>query len=522
MDTEVIHTDVLVIGGGIAGSTAAIHLSRAGKNVVMVTMSPDPMDSNTGFAQGGIVARGPSDTAELLEKDILEAGDGICNPDAVRLLAEAGPPLVQDFLISDLGVQFSHSESGRLDFTREAAHSRRRILHSTDATGWEIQEKLVQEVARRDITLLSDHTAVDLLTLPHHSTDPLGIYRPRVCVGGYVLDNPTGRVNTVIARSTILATGGLGRIFLHTTNPRGARGDGIAMAHRAGAEIINAEYVQFHPTAFYSRDSNKFLISESVRGEGARLKTVAGREFMKDYDTRGDLAPRDVVARAIHEEMVKSGDAFVVLDLASYAKFDIAARFPTIHRTCLAAGVDITRDPIPVVPAAHYFCGGTKVDLWGATTLSGLYAAGEVSCTGLHGANRLASTSLLEGLVWGARAAEHILAHDPETPEVIGSDVKPWHDEGLLSESDPALVAQDWVTIRSTMWNYAGIVRTARRLTRAAADLEYMTHRIEQFYRERMLNDKIIGLRNGVEVARLVVQAAASNPVSRGCHFRRD
>ena len=522
MESEPIVADVLVVGGGVAGCTAAIQLARAGVKVVLVTMLPDPMESNTGWAQGGIVARGPADSSELLEQDILDAGDGLCNPDAVRVLAEEGPPLVQKFLIEELGAEFSQTEEGELDFTREGAHSRRRIVHATDATGHEIQEKLLHGLSQTNVTVLLNHTGVDLLTLPHHAVDPLGVYRPRVCVGMYVLNNETGLTRSIIARTTVLATGGLGQIFLHTTNPKGARGDGIAMAHRAGADIINAEYVQFHPTAFYARGANRFLISESVRGEGARLKTAAGREFMQSYDSRGDLAPRDIVARAIHEEMLRNGDQYVLLDLHSYANFDIPARFPTIHSTCLRFGVDMTKDPIPVVPAAHYFCGGVKVDLWGRTTLPGLYAAGEVSCTGLHGANRLASTSLLEGLVWGDRAAQHIISSQSVAPEVHPSDVRTWRDADLERESDPALVAQDWVTIRSTMWNYAGIVRTRRRLDRAAADLEYLAHRTEQFYRQTRLNDGILGLRNGLEVSRLIVEAARLNRVSRGCHFRKD
>ncbi|MDQ2732965.1 MAG: FAD-dependent oxidoreductase, partial [Armatimonadota bacterium] len=311
METEPLSTDVLIVGGGIAGSTAAIRLARAGARVLLVSMGSNPMDSNTGWAQGGIVARGPDDTSELLEEDILGAGDGLCNPAAVHVLAEEGPPLVEDFLIRDLGVQFSHGEGGRLDFTQEAAHSTRRILHALDATGWEIQEKLIGGVAAAGVSSLANHTAVDLLTLPHHSTDPLAIYRPRVAVGIYALNNATGKVVTILARQIILATGGLGQVFLHTTNPPGARGDGIAMAYRAAAEVMNLEYVQFHPTAFYARGADRFLISEAVRGEGARLKTVQGREFMQDYDPRGDLAPRDIVARAIHEEMLRNGDEYV-------------------------------------------------------------------------------------------------------------------------------------------------------------------------------------------------------------------
>jgi L-aspartate oxidase len=294
------------------------------------------------------------------------------------------------------------------------------------------------------------------------------------------------------------------------------------MAHRAGARIVNMEYIQFHPTSLYHRDADSFLISETVRGEGARLKTREGRTFMEKYSDKKDLAPRDEVTRAIYEEMTNSNASFVLLDLASYTKIDIPKRFPHIYKTCLRYGIDITKEPIPVVPAAHYCCGGVLVDGWGRSSLRNLYAVGEVACTGLHGANRLASTSLLEGLVWGTRAAQDIADHFEPEPACDPAELHPWYYPEREEETDPALVNQDWLTIRSTMWNYAGIIRTRKRLERARADLEYLQHRIEKFYREARMDPEVVGLKHGIEVALMITHAALANPVSLGAHFRKD
>lgn len=519
-----VETEILIIGSGIGGCTAAIEAARRGYDVVVATTSREPEESSTRYAQGGIVAEGLDDTPELLEEDIIRAGDGLCLAEAVHILASEGPRLVQEFLVEELGVDFTRTAEGALDLTREAAHSTRRVVHADDATGRAIEVALLNGLkGYENIRLLTGHTAIDLLTTSHHSTDPLAVYRENICTGAYVLDQTTGEVHTVLANRTVVATGGAGRIYLHTTNPTVARGDGVAMAYRAGAKIINAEYVQFHPTAFYHRLAERFLISEAVRGEGAKLKTLDGRLFMADYAPEADLAPRDVVARAIHEEMVTRGDEYVLLDLAHQAPegLDIARRFPTIRAKLLPYGVDIAEDPIPVVPAAHYFCGGIRTDLWGLTDIAKCYAVGEVACTGLHGANRLASTSLLEGLVWGARAARHIAETYDEEPRLHFKNIPPWHYTGV-EDVDPALVQQDWLDIRATMWNYAGIVRTARRLERALADLGYLRHRIEQFYRTAKLNDDLVGLRNGIMVAIIVVQAALRNKASRGSHYRKD
>jgi L-aspartate oxidase len=520
--SEDLTADVLVIGAGAAGCAAALTAADLGLSVIVITGSADPFDSSTAQAQGGIIGYGLDDSAELLERDIIASGDGLCDPGAVAVLAHEGPPLVQELLIDRLGVKFSRNDHGDLDLTQEAAHSTRRILHADDATGRAIAGPLLAALReRKQVQLLTRRTAVDLITIPHHSVEPLDRYHPTQCLGAYVLDGRRGAIGRVFAGATVLASGGFGQIYLYTTNPRVVRGDGIAMAARAGAEALNLEYVQFHPTALYHRDADGFLISESLRGEGAVLRTRRGELFMRQYHPLADLAPRDVVARAIHQEMLSHGDPYVLLDLGEL-QADPRERFPTIYETCLRLGIDITREPIPVVPAAHYACGGVKVELWGRTTIERLYAVGEVSCTGLHGANRLASTSLLEALVWGRRAAQDIaqrgLAADPPAYDHIAA----WHDVGLTEEVDPALVIQDWSSIKNTMWNYAGIVRTRKRLDRALADLNYLEHRVEQFYRETKLSDDIIGLRNAIQVARMVTEAARRNRESRGCHYRLD
>jgi L-aspartate oxidase len=515
--------DILVIGCGIAGASAALEAAQSGLRVAVVTKSSRLEESNTYYAQGGIVSLGKDDFPELLGEDIMEAGDGINNPEAVEILSEEAKGLVDRILIGELKIPFSRGTPDALDYAQEAGHSRRRILHVKDQTGRTIEERFILALKKnRNIVLFPDHTAVDLLTLPHHSKDPIAYYREPRCIGAYILDNPTGRVKTFFAPRTILATGGCGAVFLYTSNPKETIGAGYAMAHRAGARIVNLEYIQFHPTSLFNRDAGGFLISETVRGEGARLKTRDGRTFMEKYSPKKDLAPRDEVTRAIYEEMVNTNSDYVLLDLASYAKVDIKKRFPYIYRTCLDVGIDITREPIPVVPAAHYSCGGVLVDGLGRTSLPGLFAVGEVSCTGVHGANRLASTSLLEGLVWGTRAARHIAAtFDPSRP-FKASDIHRWYYPEKDEEIDPALINQDWITIRSTMWNYAGIIRTRKRLERARADLDYLRHRIEQFYLQARMDAKIVGMKHGIQVALMITHAALANPVSRGAHFIKE
>jgi L-aspartate oxidase len=516
-------TDVLVIGCGIAGASAALEAAKHGLRVIIVTKNSVPEESNTYYAQGGIVSLGPDDDPHLLEDDIIKTGDDISNPEAVRILADESKALVEKILIGELKIPFTRSSAEKLDYAQEAGHSRRRILHVKDTTGKIIEEKFIAALRKHpSVTLISNHTVVDLLTVPHHSKDPIAYYHDPRCLGAYILDNATNAVKTVFAVTTVLATGGCGAVYLHTSNPRDAIGGGYAMAHRAGARIVNMEYIQFHPTSLYHRDADSFLISETVRGEGARLKTREGRTFMEKYSNKKDLAPRDEVTRAIYEEMINSNSDYVFLDLASYAKVDIKTRFPNIYRTCKRYGIDITREPIPVVPAAHYCCGGVLVDGWGRTSLLGLYAAGEVSCTGLHGANRLASTSLLEGLVWGTRAGRHIAGHHGAAFPYKKSMIHEWYYPEKEEAIDPALINQDWSTIHTTMWNYAGIVRTQKRLDRAKSDLEYLRHRIEKFYKEAAMETSMVGLKHGIQVALMITHAALANPVSLGAHFRLD
>ena len=523
---ELLECDVLIVGCGIAGATAALGLSEDEHcRIIVVTKPEDPLESNTYYAQGGIIYKGEEDSPEQLAQDLIRAGDGINNRRAVEILAHEGPRLVRELLVEKYHVPFTLDEGNRLELTREAAHSTSRILHVNDATGKGIQENLVRALRTHpNIRILTKHTAVDLLTPAHHSLDRLAIYEPLSCVGAYVYDQITGCVCTVLSKVTILASGGLGQIFLHTTNPAGATGDGLAMAYRAGARIINAEYVQFHPTTFYHRGKACFLISEALRGEGARLLNANGESFMQRYAPEWkELAPRDVVARSIHQEMLRTGAPFVYLDIASAMPAGrIAERFPTICRSCREYGVDPTKEPIPVVPAAHYFCGGVWVDEWGRTNLERLYAIGEVSCTGLHGANRLGSASLLEGLVWGERAAQDIRRGLGDWRLIAAESIPPWQAEGISESADPALVEHDMATIKHTMWYYVGLVRSRRRLERALRDLNNLQQDIDAFYRTTRVDTELISLRNAALAANIVARAAWENRESRGCHYRED
>jgi L-aspartate oxidase len=551
------HYPVLVIGTGIAGLTTAFTLAGAGIKVLLVTKAMDPADCNTSWAQGGIIYQGENDSPAKLVSDILRAGAGISNADAVQFLAVEGPQVVKNLLLDDVHVPFSTNE-GELDLTNEGAHSVSRIIHAGDATGRAIETSLLNRVkAEPNITLATDVTAIDLLTTHHHPVDIQVRYRlTNECVGAYLLDNQTNEVYTVFADYTVLATGGIGQIYLHSTNTRNSIGDGVVMAARAGARIMNAEYVQFHPTALADKKANHFLVSEALRGEGARLRNRKGEYFMERYAPElKDLAPRDVVARAIVEEMTRSKDEFVYLDLANFynGHEPIAERFPNIGKACAEIGVDITRDPIPVVPAAHYFCGGVLVNTSGETTLSRLFAIGETSCSGLHGANRLASTSLLEGLTWGFYAAQRIQWRMSQAttpvesaanvhgeapavrrsyssipsgigfvPKVILETIPDWRPPGAENLEDPALILQDWTTIQHTMWNYVGIVRTVERLKRAVADVRQLGARLTKYYHEATVTKTIVELFHGQQMAAIVAEAAIRNPQSRGAHFRKE
>lgn len=483
--------DILIIGCGIAGAITALELMKKGLDVVVLAAG----DSNSSYAQGGIVG-----SSELLAKDIHEAGVGLCNPDAVDQLVRLGPQLVEELLIGK--VPFDRKLDGALSYTQEAAHSMPRILHHKDQTGKAIMEGLrVPQVEHK--------TAIDLITLSHHSKKMTDIYLPSTCVGAYVFNGK--EVELIFAKETILATGGLGEVFLHSTNPPEARGDGIAMAYRAGARIMNMEYTQFHPTTLYIPGERRFLLSEALRGEGARLLNARFEPFTEE------LAPRDVVSRAIFAEMLASSADHLWLDMTSRSKEWLNGRFPAITAHCLEKGYDLANEPVPIVPAAHYSCGGVAIDLVGKTTIQRLRAIGEVSCTGLHGANRLASTSLLEGLVWGYTAAHDILQNWAQR-----KDYFPPVEEWQMSHEkvDAALIRQDWMTIKQTMWNYVGLVRDSNRLRRAIKMLRELQWEIDSFYEKAELTNDLIGLRNGVMTALLIAQGANRNRHSLGCHFR--
>jgi L-aspartate oxidase len=520
---ELIQAEVLILGCGIAGSVTALRLADQGVPVLILTRASETEESNTYHAQGGIIYKGKDDSPSLLIEDIRRAGAGICNLNAATILAKEGPSLIESVLINRCEVVFDRDEKGDLLLALEGGHSLPRIVHTKDATGKTIALSLLKALREHpNIRILTGHTAVDLLTTTHQSRNRLvRVYEPPKCLGVYAFDQASGSVRRILAKATVLATGGVGRLYLWTTNPTGARGDGLAMALRAGARTAHLEFVQFHPTTLFHPKSPGLLISEAVRGAGARLLNDKGEAFMASYDpTWKDLSPRDVVARAIHEEMLRLGSPCVWLDLAGMISREaILEKFPTIHAKCLELGIEITQEPIPVVPAAHYHCGGVLVDGLGRTSLQGLYAVGEVSCTGLHGANRLASTSLLEGLVWGYRTAGDILESLTGAKPLLSEEIPSWAGTGLY-ETDSALITQDMSVIRHILWNYVGLVRTTPRLERAQRELEHLQTEIERFYRKAKLSDSLIGLRNAAFAAKAITQAAWENKTSIGCHYR--
>ena len=512
---ETIRTDCLVIGAGLAGSAYALHAARAGLDVKLLSLG-GASDANSDQAQGGIIFDTAADT-DLLASDIMEASDGTANPLAVEQLVKEGPAAVRDLLIDELEVAFDRHEDGSLEFTREGGHSARRIIHAKDLTGHAILSAVTKSVdSTPRIERKTGAIAIDLLTLSHNTDTPADRYAPLTCFGAYVLHKNSQEPVAVVARKTILATGGLGQVFQHSTNWAGTVGHGVAMAYRVGARLIDLEYVQFHPTVFYGRNAPRFLITEALRGEGAVLVNVKGERFMEDVHPRGSLAPRDIVSRAIHHEMASSGEPCVYLDSAALDKDYLRERFPSIYRICLEHGVDITRAPIPVVPAAHYSCGGVHTDLDGRTNVRHLNAVGETACTGLHGANRLASTSLLECLT-GAKFTALADVGEISANEFKLPDPRPW--KSPTGEADPTLVHQDLTLVQQTMWNYAGIVRSPRRLTRARRILLELREEIQSFYRDCRLTPELVELRNAVQAALLVVHAASLNPRSKGCHY---
>jgi len=500
-------------------------LADHGLQVTLITADSAMDKGNSALAQGGIVYKAKHDDPKSLERDIYTAGWSHNSVRAVRYIARKGPDAVKELLLKRMGIGFACNGNGEWDLIREGGHSQPRILHCADYTGRVIMDALMGEVENSpNIDVLTNRTAVDLLTTHHHSTALEYKYQlDNQCAGAYVFNGETGQVETMLADYTLLATGGIGQIFLHTTNQPSSIGSGMVMASRAKAKTINAEFVQFHPTSLFHRASRKFLISEAVRGAGAKLVNAEGRAFMAAYDERADLAPRDIVARAIQDEMLKKGDDCVYLDAANHVDKDLKESFPSISAKCREIGVDITNEPIPVVPAAHYFCGGVLVDNKGRTTLNRLYAAGECTCSGVHGANRLASTSLLEGLLWGWSAGKDI-AERYDRRSILSRrmmDAMPdWVQVGHDENEDPALIAQDWATIRHTMWNYVGISRTKARLNRAFDDMRNMHKHLQEFYHNTPLSRELIDLFHGAYCAYIVTLAAKRNTHGVGCHYR--
>jgi L-aspartate oxidase len=510
-----ITTDYLVIGSGVAGLSFALEAALHGDVLVVTKRSAD--ESNTKYAQGGIAAvldKGDSFDAHIA--DTLQAGAGLCHDLAVEVTVKEAPSRIK--MLLDIGARFDKADGAKdntdLDLHLEGGHSARRVAHAADMTGREVERALLEAVARSPrVRLLEGHTAVDLITLAKYGG-------PEVCAGAYVLDEATGKVVTILARAVVVATGGAGKVYLYTTNPDVATGDGVALAFRAGAEVANMEFYQFHPTALYHPQAHRFLITEAMRGEGAVLRRLDGTAFMKSHDPRGDLAPRDVVARAVDFEMKKTGADHVWLDITDKSPALVKERFPNIFEECLRFGIDITRQPIPVVPAAHFMCGGITTNLEGRTTLPGLWAIGECACTGLHGANRLASNSLLEGLVFGHRAAQELAKTlDRSRP---WPDVPEWEVGSATPSEEAVVITHNWDELRRLMWNYVGIVRSETRLRRAARRIALLQEEIAQYYWQYFITRDLLELRNIATVAQLIVEGASSRRESRGLHFTSD
>jgi L-aspartate oxidase len=515
-----IKSDFLVLGSGIAGLTFAI--KAAGLGTVSIVTKKEKMESNTNYAQGGIATvTDIHDSFESHRADTLVCGGGICNEEVVRFVVEEAPERIRE--LEQWGVAFSKYEnrdSAVYDLGREGGHSHRRVLHAQDITGREIERALIEKVAgEKNIHVHENHFAINLICKPTFSVDK-GKDGNR-CIGAYVFDIKSNIVHTFRAKFIILATGGSGKIYLITTNPDIATGDGVAMAYRAGADIANMEFIQFHPTCLYHPKVKSFLISEAVRGEGAVLKLSNGATFMEKYHPMKSLAPRDVVAKAIDTELKKSGDECVFLDITHKDRNFLMDRFPNIYDECFSLGIDIAKEPIPVVPAAHYQCGGVVVNSFGETTIDGLFACGEVSCTGLHGANRLASNSLLEALIFADRAFHRILQTFHETDH-DSTAISPWNPGGATESDEAIVVTQNWDEIRQCMWNYVGIVRSNKRLERAKRRIDLLSREIEEYYWNFTITSDLLELRNIATVAELIIRCALLRKESRGLHYNID
>src|SRR5277367_1677087 len=508
--------DYVVLGSGIAGLTFALNVAEKGS--VAVITKKNRAESNTNYAQGGVACvTSDEDNFDLHVRDTLEAGASLCKEDVVRGIVEEGPARIKELM--ELGMSFSERENGghrhELDLGKEGGHSKRRILHAKDVTGREIESALLTALALHpNVAMFENHAAIDLIT-----RRKLGFATDNRCVGVYVLDNATGRVETVASAHVLLATGGCGKVYLYTTNPDIATRDGVAMAYRAGVPVANMEFIQFHPTCLFHPKAKSFLISEAVRGEGGVLRNAAGREFMKGVHPLESLAPRDIVARAIDAEIKRTGAECVYLDITHQSREFLQNRFPAIYAKCLEFGIDMAVEPIPVVPGAHYQCGGVVTTPDGRSELPGLWAVGEVACTGLHGANRLASNSLLEALVVAHRAANAIAQEKMPAPQ---KNIPPWESGSAQDPDELVVIYHNWREIRQLMWDYVGIVRTTKRLQRAASRLRSLSEEVQDYYWNYKMTCDLVELRNLVLVASLIVDSALTRRESRGLHFTLD
>ena len=513
-------TDFLVIGSGIAGLSFALRAAKKGKVLVLTKVNAE--ETNTKYAQGGIAAvfDPEVDTYEKHIQDTLVAGDGLCDKEIVEIVIKEGPDRIRELI--DYGANFDKDEDGSYDLTREGGHSENRILHYKDITGWEIERALLEEVSKNpNIEILTHYYAIELLTQHHMGIEITRETKDVTCYGIYALDVSSGKVDKILSKMTLMATGGAGHIYAATTNPVIATGDGIAMVYRAKGKVRDMEMIQFHPTSLYNPGSfPSFLVTEAVRGEGGVLRDSSGREFMYDYDERGSLAPRDIVARSIDAEMKKSGEEFVYLDITHKSKELILDHFPNIYEKCLSVGIDMTKDYIPVTPAAHYLCGGIKVGLDGLSTISNLFACGECSSSGLHGANRLASNSLVEAAVFGTRIAQTAL--DNVEGLEFNTQIPDWDEFGALQPKEEVLVTHNLRELQRMMSDYVGIVRSDFRLERAMRRLQLLKEETEAFYKKTKISVKLCELRNLILCAEMVIKSAQSRKESRGLHFTTD
>ncbi|MBA4310358.1 MAG: L-aspartate oxidase [Chlorobiaceae bacterium] len=518
-----IKTDVLIIGSGIAGLYSAIKISQFA-NVTLVTKK-EKAESNTNYAQGGIAGvLDPADTFEKHIADTMIAGAGLCNKKHVEILVKEGPARIHELI--EIGTEFTQ-KNGKLDLVREGGHSFPRIVHSSDLTGKEVERALIEKAnSIKNINIIENALAMELITEHYVKNLKDKPIASRHCWGAYALNILNNQVMKIVSKVTILATGGLGQIYLHTTNPQIATGDGVAMAYRAGAKVSNMEFIQFHPTSFYNPNNStlkqSFLISEAVRGFGGILRTTDGVAFMKKYDKREELAPRDIVARAIDFEMKKRGDDFVYLDITNKSKAELIEHFPNIYEHCLTFGIDISKDLIPVVPAAHYSCGGVLVDESARTSLNYLYAVGEVAMTGVHGANRLASNSLLEALVFSHKASENIKEFFKESESENIPPIPAWDDTGMLTADEKVLISHGTKELKQLMLDYVGIVRSNLRLTFAQRRIHNLFIEVEDFYKKTKVFDSVIELRNLITCSHLIVKSALLRKESRGLHYNID